>query len=57
MNEQFTMDKWDKLSSILTDIKATKLIETIYQNTDWKRNICDIIKEAVVKYKSKETGP
>ena len=57
MNGQFTMDKWDKLSSILTDIKATKLIETIYQNTDWKRNICDIIKEAVVKYKSKETGP
>ena len=45
------MEKWDTLNTILTDIGLTELLEKIYKNADWKRNMMEIIKEAASKWK------
>ena len=49
------MEKWDSLNTILIESELTDLLDLIYKNADWKRNMMDIIKEAAINWsKNKE---
>ena len=41
--DNFTMEKWDKLSSVLIEIGATDLLDNIYNQNNEKTNIKDNI--------------
>ena len=42
------MEKWDALNSILIETELKDLLEIIYLNADWQRNMIEIISEATI---------
>ena len=40
------MEKWDHFTTILQESGLTELLEKIYNNADWQRDMIEIINEA-----------
>ena len=45
------MEKWDALNSILIEAELKDLLEIIYKNANWQKDMMDIIQEASITWK------